>query len=1033
MKNNMLPLNENYIQKIKSKYNDEQQEAIFVDKVSALVSAGAGSGKTAVLSERTIALLKAGFDISRILILTFTDNAAQNMKIRIKAKISEDKDGDIKEAEKYVSGADIMTFDSFNRKLAIKYGPYLGLESGYEIINDSALNVIKFNYIKSFLDEKIEQKDPDILFVLDRFTNKDYKPIVTLISEIYGKIDLLVDPEKKLEKFIAEPIYKNIDEVYQYHFDNIMRYLNEYYKEMHALFNNDEKMLKKIEDFKNAYSRANDYSELKIISQTLKAINKPRGIDDLTYAEFQAIKKRSFEKYKDLIGIIDKDQFIKIEENYKGFYIKIFNFVKDLFNYLNRYKEEQRKFTFQDISHKILHLLKTNEEIRLELKNHYQEIMVDEYQDNSDIQEEMIDLLENDNLFLVGDIKQSIYRFRNANPKLFSTRYNDYKEGRRKGIVIDMNKNYRSSPAVINDVNYLFARIMSQNFGGIEYDDKQKMSSENAMYKGKTYYNELKVVSDNGDRPLETELNAIADDIKKKISTGIYDYKDFAIILDRSTEFDDIIEIMTKNGIPVAANYNGNLLDKVISNLLIDIVKILACFSNNDFWSADFKNSFVAISRSYIIGLSDEEIENYISTNSQHQTPWVVDLFGLYSEMRGRTTYEIFEASLSQLNVLNSILKDENYSVDLVILEKIEDYIKELSSLNYGFNDIIDYFEDIKENNISSKGKFLSEKTNAVTLINTFLSKGLEYRHCYFPYLYKEYNEKETVSALIFSTKYGIMHKFAEEDFNVDKFNSDNYLNPIKELDKIDSLNQGRQEKVRLLYVALTRPKESFTIVRFIKNKKNDEAPKSIDQIKCLEGLLDYSGFFEYMGRRKANTEIVENKKEKLFENIDYHFSYEELSEKEIEEIFSEKKDIYITASSSSVHSDTGVLLKGTKLHEMFENIDLKNPQLDKNEENYIFISKFLNCGLLDDIKDADVYQEFAFVDNENNTTGIIDLLLVYQDKIKIIDYKTKNLDDPHYIEQLHTYRNAIRQYFGENIAIGTYLYSIIDGVYKSI
>ena len=286
----------------------------------------------------------------------------------------------------------------------------------------------------------------------------------------------------------------------------------------------------------------------------------------------------------------------------------------------------------------------------------------------------------------------------------------------------------------------------------------------------------------------------------------------------------------------------------------IDIVKILACFSNNDFWSADFKNSFVAISRSYIIGLSDEEIENYISTNSQHQTPWVVDLFGLYSEMRGRTTYEIFEASLSQLNVLNSILKDENYSVDLVILEKIEDYIKELSSLNYGFNDIIDYFEDIKENNISSKGKFLSEKTNAVTLINTFLSKGLEYRHCYFPYLYKEYNEKETVSALIFSTKYGIMHKFAEEDFNVDKFNSDNYLNPIKELDKIDSLNQGRQEKVRLLYVALTRPKESFTIVRFIKNKKNDEAPKSIDQIKCLEGLLDYSGFFEYMGRRKANT-----------------------------------------------------------------------------------------------------------------------------------------------------------------------------------
>lgn len=95
-----------------------------------------------------------------------------------------------------------------------------------------------------------------------------------------------------------------------------------------------------------------------------------------------------------MIGIIDKDQFIKIEENYKGFYIKIFNFVKDLFNYLNRYKEEQRKFTFQDISHKILHLLKTNEEIRLELKNHYQEIMVDEYQDNSDIQEEMIDLLE---------------------------------------------------------------------------------------------------------------------------------------------------------------------------------------------------------------------------------------------------------------------------------------------------------------------------------------------------------------------------------------------------------------------------------------------------------------------------------------------------------------------------------------------------------------------------------------------------------------------------------------------------------------
>ena len=246
-------------------YTQAQQKAINARGHNYVVSAGAGSGKTTVLSERVLKLLNDGVKINRMLILTFTNNAAANMKERIKKMMK--KEPKFQDQIKLVDGADISTFDAYNQKLVRKYRAYLGIESDFSIAEGSYIAAIKRKIIEEIIEEKYALNDSDFLELLDRYTVGDDESIKNLIISIYDAISKTIDPFASLEK--AKELAKNkssVENAYKEVFNELSMYATKWKEE---LKNNVYTSLKAPEyvekaiNFIDTFVFAQDYDEFR--------------------------------------------------------------------------------------------------------------------------------------------------------------------------------------------------------------------------------------------------------------------------------------------------------------------------------------------------------------------------------------------------------------------------------------------------------------------------------------------------------------------------------------------------------------------------------------------------------------------------------------------------------------------------------------------------------------------------------------------------------------------------------------------------
>ena len=1015
-------------------WTNEQKEAIYTEGTNIIVSAGAGSGKTAVLTERVLEKVKKGISVDNLLILTFTKMAAKEMKERIGDKLK--KEGLTSELAK-LDTADITTFDAYALSVVKKYHYYLNVSKDINIIDGSVITLYKRKILKDIFEELYEENNHEFIDFIQEYCIKDDKDIFEFILNINSKLDLKTNKREYLDNYI-NTVY---DEV------KIDNDIDNYIKVILKLISNindyleyidDDDYLAKLYDVISPLLSAKSYDDIKSnISIKLPIL---RGASDIT-REYRDKIKSTIDEIKKLTTYDSYDDIkrgiLSTKENAKV----IIDIIKKLDDITYNYKVKYNSYEYSDISALAIKLVRDNKEIREEIKNNLNEILIDEYQDTNDVQEEFISYISNNNVYMVGDIKQSIYRFRNANPYIFKNKYDTYSNNI-GGIKIDLNKNFRSREEVINNINLLFDRIMDNDIGGADYSLSHRMIYGNLMYKGDgdnkednnfSVYNYL---NDTTFKNNEVEAFIIADDIKNKINSGYrafgkdtngvrkIKYSDFAILLDSSKSFDLYKKILEYNGIPTSIVKSVNLTDGevvlVIKNIISFIIKI-----NDNKIDNEFKKLFISIGRSFLFNTDDNVLFDYFLNNNFKDSDIYKISYNITKRLDTISLEEIIDLIVDNFNFYNKLFLLGDYNANILRIQKLKEITNSLINLDYDIYDYQKYLDDIISNNLKLEYSVNDNSADTVKIMTIHASKGLEFGVCYYGELYNRFNNSDAISKYSYDNKYGIILPYK------DKFL---YNTIYHNLSYRDYVMENISERIRLFYVALTRAKEKMIFILPSNNKDND---------KCIGNIIDNSIRSKYNSFASIMYSL-ENITKDYYKNIDINDinlskDYNMISNNNYKEhlkLINDKMEVNTTCISSSIKEnktfskkdihiinkeEEDKLLYGRLIHELFECTDFNN--LDNlSDNNKKIIERFLEKV---DISHANIYKEYEFIYDEDNTTyhGIIDLMLEYQDNIKIIDYKLKNINDDAYIKQLTGYKNYIEKLFNKKTSI--YLYSI--------
>ena len=1016
----------------------EQQLAVDLEGTNIIVSAGAGSGKTAVLSERVIRKLKDGIDIRNILMLTFTNEAAGEMANRIRKKI---KKAGLTSQLEFLDQAYITTFDAFALSLVKKYHYVLNIDKSIDIIDSSIIDLKRNEFLEEIFLSLYEAKDEKFLKLIGDFTTRDDEVIKKAILSINKSLDLKYDKEDYIDNYINN-FYNN-------------KYIEQLFAEY---FNYLKKISLELEDSVLILENFMDSSSYENIYNSLSKLFRPNSYNDLyknnniilprfTKVDSSGIsvKENIQELFKELneLVIYSEDE---LKNNYfctKDYVEVILKIIKMLDEKISLYKKEHNSYEFTDIAKMAISIVKDNEDIRLELKDKFNEIMIDEYQDTNDLQETFIKLLENDNVYMVGDIKQSIYRFRNANPLIFKDKYDRYSINN-GGKKIDLLKNFRSREEVLYNINEIFAPLMTQDIGGINYKESHAMVYGNKAYieKGANDYNNyLDILTyNNEDKKYtndEIEAFIIAKDIKKKIEEKylVFDfdkesnryatYNDFCIILDRGSKMSLFKKVFEYLDIPMEVYKDNNLIEENDIFIIKNIIGLILSIKDG-IYNKKLKYYFTSVARSYIGNLCDNEIFKCFEENKIFKTD-------IYNKC-----YEISkDIDIMTPNILlKRIIKDFDFYDKFILVGNVDAAIKRINYLlelsknveNLGFSiiDFSNYLNEMIDSDQEIKYKEAKSNSISVKIMNIHKSKGLEFPICYFAGFPKTFNISDLKNKFMFDNKYGILTPFYKEGIG-ETF--------VKTLVKNNYYLNEVAEKIRLFYVALTRAKEKMIMVM----PNIDDKKYVKDEISFMDGIK-FRSFYDFIKSISGNLAkyMISIDLNNVGVTKDYEFSKslsknmvnnEEANmlfiEDEIPFIEIEKKHASKTIKEILSVSDEKTLEFGTKIHELLELTDFKNANTDNKYVNHL-LNTF-------DFNSAKIYQELEFSYELDDVLyhGIIDLMLEYEDKIFIIDYKLKNIDDENYIKQLNVYYNYVKCISNKDVHM--YLYSILDNVTKEI
>lgn len=859
----------------KMEFSKEQKDAIETMGKNIIVSAAAGSGKTSVLVTRIIRLLiEDRKDIGSFIIVTFTNKASVEMKDRIRTALEEElkkKGSDlkfIKDQLKNLKHAQIKTLHSFCADMLRENFYYFDdLSPNFKVISENTATILKSNAIDEVFDKRYEQMDPTFENFLHNFaSNKSDSGAKDIILKTYEKIMAEVRPIAWLDQATSEGFkLDKFKETVRGEMDQILDLARTNYDFTMGQAMRDKHQELIFDDF----SQINDLTIL-LDEDWDKFIRK---IGKIKFGRISKSKKDveedySFIKdtrdlYKEDIKSVGKsvtntdsltmELFAKKEEDLLS---EINILVKDFIKLYSRLKEEKAYLDFSDMEHKFIDLIDI-EEARNKLRETYKHIFFDEYQDSNEIQNYIIEKLKGeDNLFFVGDVKQSIYGFRRAEPKLFLEKLEAYDKDE-DSVRIDLNKNFRSQKEVLDFDNFIFDRLMTKEESDIDYKDGGHRLNFNKNEQSAYERANIKVIDSNIRE--EDYLAKLIEEIR----TMGYDYRDIAILLRSGGKSYVYEEAFKKAEIPFFNDISKVSFRAVEVTFFINLLKYLANpkddltllsilrseifdFDEDDLVEIRLRSSSYSFTKAFDEYDEDEEIVEKINDfkTTFADLTYVKNLLSLY---------EFANYVFEKTGFYEYLLARDRASDRINNVESFIDIMDEYDRTNdnglFGLLDFVDSLSMNQSDNIQTTRE-LSEAEDLVRIMTIHKSKGLEFPVVILADTGKRFNNKHLREPIVFDDDLGIGINLSDYE-NKLRFSSlrKNLIN-----DKITKEN--KKEEMRILYVAMTRAEEML----FITGERN------LKTLGKLKGRIDFLNMNTYMdwilsiiSRDKVSEELFED------------------------------------------------------------------------------------------------------------------------------------------------------------------------------
>lgn len=862
------------------KFTPEQQQAIDQRNCNLLVSAAAGSGKTAVLVERIINLIKDNenpVDVDRLLVVTFTEAAAYEMKQRITLALSKALENDpfnehLRKQINLLNKASISTIHSFCNSVIRKYFHIISVDPSYKIGDTAEISIMQEEILNDIFLEEYEKENNEIFYELieifsDKFTDEKLK---SLIHRIYEFSNNSLYPEKWLDSCAEEFNIreKNIDSI------KWIEIIKESVKRRLYALHEEALMALEICNKPNGPLKYADaiHSDIELIKALIKASDSfeslYEGFSNISFASLQTIRASDTidedlkQAFKDIRDNYIKKEISKIKEKFffkppygqikdiSTLYPYVLKLIEIIKEFRKRYalnKLEKNILDFNDLEHFCLKILSTSEEASKEYRDKFEEVFTDEYQDSNDIQEAILSLVSRENnRFMVGDLKQSIYKFRRAKPEIFKEKYYAYSISNHNKK-IDLSTNFRSRKGILDASNFLFKQLMSLEIGDVRYDVNEWLNY-GASYPEANEAVEI-LLCDTKNEPaddeiidninkVEYEAKAIGSRILKMIKgendTKIWDregerfrnpdFKDIVILTRSLSDADTLIDELSKMGIPAYADNSGGYFENIEVLTIISLLSIidnprqdihLAAILHSPIYSVNSDELCqirMASPDGYyydgILSLLSEENSSLPKNTYDKLKKFTDDLEYFRKESKYRPVSKFIGMLYRHTNYFNYVGAMPGGTIRQANLRALEQYAFRFENTSLkGLFSFIKYIEKIiKRDTQVGSANALSENENVVRIMTIHKSKGLEFPIVFLAFCGKKFNLRDEYQDIVLHDHLGLGPGYVDLEMRI----KSNTIAKCALAEKIHEENYS--EELRILYVALTRAKEKLII-----------------------------------------------------------------------------------------------------------------------------------------------------------------------------------------------------------------------------
>jgi len=944
-------------------FTDQQWEAIHTTGSNLLISASAGSGKTMVLVNRIIEHIKKGTAVDEMLVVTFTNAAAKEMKQRIQQALQEEINADPEAETRHhlvdqlpkLGHADISTLHSFCLKVIERYYYLIDFDPVFrQLTDDTEIELIKedvwadlletlyeeadetfIDFMKAYAGDRTDDKITNMVFELHDFSRANENPKAWLAS----LTDFYTIPEGQLENSTIYQMLIRPQMVEE------LAYYVQLLDQALSLANNEEALSKQIAVLKAEkaqYKQALDLLEDNDLQaaydlvgagydyQTLRAPSKKKTPDAVLAVFNDEIKqlrneaKDGYKKFEENF-MLSPDEQVAVIEQTKDYVDVLAEITQRFHDNYQAYKAERKLIDFNDLEHLTLEILKGDaadavSEASTYYRQKFSEVLVDEYQDINALQEAILLRLtqaetEPGNYFMVGDVKQSIYGFRLADPNLFLSKYDQYAQSD-DGQRIILAENFRSRSDILSFTNFIFKQLMDREVGNLDYDENAELVHGNQSFiEAEQYETELLIYEQDNEEGLPADIedsdtngaqiNAktsgeilmVAARIKELIREGfeIYDktedmmrpleYRDIVLLTPTKSNNLEIQEIFQEADIPSAINETQNFFQTTEVTVMMSLLKIIDNPRQDIPLAATLRSPIVGLDEIDLtyIRLEDKQADFYDAmiayAEADFEDPRNITLQKtLRTFIKQLTEWREYARRHSVVDLLRLLYQDTGYlhyvggmsggkqrKANLEALyQRAAAYENTSFKGLYRFIRFIDKMQE-RDKDLAEPTSILSEQ-NAVRVMTIHASKGLEFPVVFLMDMSKQFNRSDWIGEYVFDRDLGIGLQYKNPETRVKT--STLIDTAIKEVKK----QNAYAEEMRVLYVALTRAEQKLFLVGTKGTKKEafkdwDKGNGSREDLLPAPLRLSTNNYMDWIGMATARHQLADAEVNSLQEN----------------------------------------------------------------------------------------------------------------------------------------------------------------------